>query len=166
MRLATAKPPAARLPQLSPQEAARSIAFDLVRAEDELARGNDNIALVLLALARSTAEELASRFAGDRFEIGDLVVDLPARQALLRGRPVELSRKAFDLLAVLASDPERVWPRRVLYERAWGTDLSGTSRALDAAAKRLRACLGPSWVHVSVGVGDRLTAPRPHELAA
>ena len=166
MTVATVRPPARPLPELTPQEASRSIAFDLARAEAELARGNDNVALVLLGLARSAAEDLAARFAVGRFEVGELVVDLAARQALLAGEPLELTRQTFDLLAVLASEPQRVWPRQVLYQRVWGSDLSGSSRALDAAAKRLRACLGPEWVHVNVGVGYRLAGPSSRAAVA
>jgi DNA-binding response OmpR family regulator len=147
---------------MTPQEAAHSIAFDLSRARDALERGKPNAALVLVELALSSAEALSEALPCDQLAVGELVVDLPARDARLAGEPLHLSRRTFELLAVLASEPGRAWPRRVLYERVWGGDLSHTSRALDAAAGRLRATLGHNWIRTVVGVGYTLTAPAGH----
>jgi DNA-binding response OmpR family regulator len=148
--------------KLTAQEAARSIAFDLTRASDAIERGKPNSALVLVELALSTAQALEEALPCDHLAVGELVVDLRARDARLAGEPLQLSRRTFELLAVLASEPGHAWPRRVLYERVWGSDLSHTSRALDAAAGRLRATLGRSWIRAVVGVGYTLTAPASH----
>lgn len=152
-------------PRMTAQEAARSMAFDLTRARDALERGKSNAALVLVELALSTAEALFEALPSDHLAVGDLVVDLPARQARLAGVTLTLSRRTFELLALLATEPGRAWPREVLYKRLWGADLSRTSRTLDRAAGRLRAELGYDWVKTVVGVGYALTPPAHHTVA-
>src|SRR5438477_6524724 len=116
MTLATApsRPPApteAPRSKMTAQQAARSIAFDLTRASDALLRGKPNSALVLLELALSSAQAFDEALPCDHLVVGELVVDLPAWQARLAGEPVHLSRRAFELLAVLATEPGRAWPR-------------------------------------------------------
>jgi DNA-binding response OmpR family regulator len=146
-------------PRVTAQEAARSIAFDLTRARDALERGKPNAALVLVELALASAEALSEVLPYDHLAVGDLVVDLPSRQARLAGVSLPLARRPFELLALLATEPGRAWPREVLYERLWGADLSRSSRTLDSAAGRLRAVLGYAWVKTIVGVGYALTPP-------
>jgi DNA-binding response OmpR family regulator len=158
--------PLSRSPRVTAQQAASSIAFDLTRARDALERGKPNAALVLVELALASAEALSETLPHDHLAVGELVVDLPSRQAHLAGVPLPLARRPFDLLALLATEPGRAWPRQVLYQRLWGADLSRTSRTLDRAAGRLREVLGYAWVKTVVGVGYSLTPPVEHsELA-
>jgi DNA-binding response OmpR family regulator len=105
------------------------------------------------------ALEAAATERSGNLAVGDLVVDLPAREARLAGVPLSLSRRPFELLALLATEPGRAWPREVLYQRLWGADLSRTSRTLDRAAGRLRDELGHDWLKTVVGVGYALTPP-------
>lgn len=149
-------------PRVTAQQAASSIAFDLTRARDALERGKPNAALVLVELALASAQALCEALPYDHLAVGDLVVDLPSRQARLAGVPLPLARRPFELLALLATEPGRAWPREVLYERLWGMDLSGTSRTLDRAAGRVRDVLGYDWVKTVVGVGYALTPPAEH----
>jgi DNA-binding response OmpR family regulator len=149
-------------PRVTAQEAASSIAFDLTRARDALERGKPNAALVLVELALASAQALSEALPYDHLAVGDLVVDLPARQARLAGVPLPLAGRPFELLALLATEPGRAWPREVLYERLWGMDLSRTSRTLDRAAGRVRDVLGYDWVKTVVGVGYALTPPAEH----
>jgi DNA-binding response OmpR family regulator len=54
-------------------------------------------------------------------EFDDLVVDLRGREVLVDGRPVDLTRREFDLLAFLASSPRQVFTREQLLDQVWGS---------------------------------------------
>lgn len=56
----------------------------------------------------------------------------------MRGQPVDLTPKEFDLLVLLASHPGRVFGRETLLERVWGYDYLGDSRTVDVHIQRLR----------------------------
>lgn len=91
--------------------------------------------------------------------VGPLQIDPLARQAWLHGTELELSKKEFSLLRVLASDPTRVFTREELLRGVWGYATIGRTRTLDSHAYRLRRKLGESgsrFVMNVWGVGYRL----------
>jgi len=97
--------------------------------------------------------------AADRIVAGDLEIDLEAREVLVNGAPVVLTRIEFDLLATLAEQPRRVFTREQLMERAWGDAFDG-SHVLDTHLSRLRCKVtsagGERVGHAVRGVGYRL----------
>jgi DNA-binding response OmpR family regulator len=86
--------------------------------------------------------------AAERIQTGPLVVDATSRVATLDGVPMHLTRKEFELLTVLVSNPGRAFSREFLVERVWGSDFDGFDRAVDTHVTRLRRKLGP--------LGDRI----------
>ena len=99
-----------------------------------------------------------------RLLVGDLAVDPETRTASLAGRPLELSRKEFDVLALLAAAGGRVVTRERLIEDVWETTWFGSTKTLDVHVSGLRRKLGddpaaPRYLHTVRGVGYRLTAP-------
>jgi DNA-binding response OmpR family regulator len=94
-----------------------------------------------------------------KLEAGDLVVDVPARQAFLRGTPVPLTAREFELLAHLMSHPRRAFRREELMERVWGTRF-GDHSTVTVHVRRLREKIEddpakPRWVTTVWGVGYR-----------
>jgi DNA-binding response OmpR family regulator len=92
--------------------------------------------------------------------VSGLDLDAAARQARLHGRPIDLTRKEFELLFYLASHPEEVITRRRLMAEIWETpapNASGprTSRTIDTHVSSIRAKLGSSWICTVRGVGFR-----------
>ena len=86
----------------------------------------------------------------------------PARRMVKVGdRPVQLSKKEFTLLRVLASDPTRVFSKDELLRDVWGlSNPHKRTRTLDSHASRLRRKLDPEhqkWVINCWGIGYRLT---------
>jgi len=79
---------------------------------------------------------------------GPLRIDLGERTVAVDGRPVELTPKEFDLLALLVRNPGRAFGREYLIERVWGYDAAGSDRTVDTHVLRLRKKLGP--------IGDRI----------
>ena len=74
---------------------------------------------------------------------GDLVIEEASYTARLRGRPLDLTYKEFELLKYLAQHPGRVFTRAQLLQEVWGYDYYGGTRTVDVHVRRLRAKLGP-----------------------
>jgi DNA-binding response OmpR family regulator len=116
--------------------------------------------------------ETRLRLVSDRHEVegtrraanvGDLVVDEDSYQVRLRGQPLDLTYKEFELLKALANNPDRVFTRELLLQEVWGYDYFGGSRTVDVHVRRLRAKLGPEYESMIVtvrGVGYKLVPPR------
>jgi DNA-binding response OmpR family regulator len=90
-------------------------------------------------------------------EIGTLQVDLQSREVRVEGKPVELTRVEFDLLAALAKRPGAAVTRQWLVENVLDPEREGSERTLDVHVSRLRRKLG-SGKHVETvwGIGYRL----------
>lgn len=102
--------------------------------------------------------------AGGMVAVGPVVVDLRRREVRVHGQAVELSRREFDLLAVLVSPPGQVRSRDELIDLLWsGRDLAD-NRTLDTHVRRLRLKLErdpsePELLRTVRGVGFRFDAP-------
>ncbi|MFD9434113.1 response regulator transcription factor [Streptomyces sp. NPDC060002] len=86
---------------------------------------------------------------------GPLCIDAAARQVSLNGRRVEVTRKEFDLLYLLAAQPDAVVPRKRIMQAVWGDVWS--RRTIDTHISSLRGKLGNSdWIRTVRGVGFQL----------
>ena len=74
--------------------------------------------------------------------VGDLSIDPETYQVRLRGRPLDLTYKEFQLLFFLAQRPGRVYSRQQLLQEVWGYDFFGGTRTVDVHVRRLRSKLG------------------------
>lgn len=92
----------------------------------------------ILRLARR-----ANYQAAQLLQFGPLMINLEGRSVTLNGDPVSLTPKEFDLLALLASHPGRVFGRDTLLEKVWGYDYAGESRTVDVHIQRLRQKIEP-----------------------
>ena len=95
--------------------------------------------------------------------VGDLTIAQDTYTARVRGRPLELAYKEFELLKFLALHPGRVFTRQQLLTQVWGDDFPGGSRTVDAHIRRLRAKLGPEHqplIGTVRGVGYKMV-PQP-----
>src|SRR3712207_324358 len=78
-----------------------------------------------------------------RLEFPGLLIDLTRRQVVVRGTPRELTAAQFNILALLASHPGRVYSRGQIMATVWGTDFSGDSRAADMQIRNIREKIEP-----------------------
>lgn len=97
----------------------------------------------------------------DLIEAGDLVIHPEGRSATVQGRPLQLTRTEFDLLATMAAHPGRVYTRMQLMEAAQGVAFEGYERTIDAHIKNLRRKLddGPResrYIWTVFGVGYKV----------
>jgi DNA-binding response OmpR family regulator len=98
-------------------------------------------------------------------KVGDLTVNPENYQVYVRGRPLDLTYKEFELLKFLAQRPGRVCDRDLLLQEVWGYDYYGGTRTVDVHVRRLRAKLGAeheALIETIRNVGYRLV-PRPRE---
>jgi DNA-binding response OmpR family regulator len=91
-------------------------------------------------------------------QVGDLSMDLETREILVGGRSADLRAQEFDLLAVLAGKPGRVFTREQLLQQAWGIDFYGQTRTVDVHVAQVRKKLAAGNVRIETvtGVGYRL----------
>ncbi|PND53766.1 response regulator transcription factor [Rhodococcus sp. ENV425] len=80
-----------------------------------------------------------------KITLGELSIDEGTYTARLRGRPLDLTYKEFELLKYLAQHAGRVFTRAQLLQEVWGYDFFGGTRTVDVHVRRLRAKLGPEY---------------------
>jgi DNA-binding response OmpR family regulator len=96
--------------------------------------------------------------------VGELRIDASARQVTLRGLPIDLTPREFDLLRYLADRAGSVVSRRELLTQVWRQPYGSSDDTVDVHISWLRRKLGesalhPRYVHTVRGVGVRLAAP-------
>jgi two-component system, OmpR family, KDP operon response regulator KdpE len=98
-------------------------------------------------------------------EVGGLRLDAEGREATLNGRPLDLSRREFELLHYLAARAGQVVTRRDLLTHVWRMPYGGADKTVDVHVSWLRRKLGetaqePRYLHTVRGVGVKLSAPQ------
>jgi DNA-binding response OmpR family regulator len=95
----------------------------------------------------------------ERLDFGDLVIDFGTRQVSVRGNPVALTAREYDLLAFLASSPGQVFTRGQILERVWRSHSSWQAEStVTEHVRRIRQKLEvdpqqPRWLKTIRGVG-------------
>ncbi|MGN6816047.1 MAG: response regulator transcription factor [Solirubrobacterales bacterium] len=139
------------------------------------------------ALAR--IEAVSRRRSRSRHELeasplaaGELEIRPDRFQAYVKGEPLDLTRREFELLYLLAEERGQVLEREQIYQRVWGYAMAHGDRSVDVFVRKLRQKLeksSPSWtyIHTHFGIGYRFEPepagiveeelrPAPAEVAA
>ncbi|MCL4401176.1 MAG: winged helix-turn-helix domain-containing protein [Acidobacteria bacterium] len=105
----------------------------------------------------------------DRYQDAHLDVDFRHRSAKLDAEGLELTRKEYDLLAVLVQNAGEIVGREALLLRVWGYSSEIRTRTLDVHIRRLRKKLGrhsDRYIETIFGVGYRFQPYRtPRRLS-
>ncbi|MFH8981935.1 response regulator transcription factor [Streptomyces varsoviensis] len=92
--------------------------------------------------------------------VGAVTIELPNRLVRVDGAPVPLTRKEFDLLALLAQRPGVVFRREQIISEVWRTSWEGTGRTLEVHIASLRSKLRmPALIETVRGVGYKIVDP-------
>lgn len=111
----------------------------------------------LLARIRAVLRRTGAQPEHSAVAVGSLEMDSRTRRVTVRGAEIALTPKEFDLLAVLADDPDAVITRQRLLQEVWGARWYGHSKTIDVHIASLRRKLGdPAWIEAVRGVGFRL----------
>jgi len=124
------------------------------------------IARLWALLRRAGADTMESGGeAASEILVGDLLVDPAARTVTRGGRPVDLTRREFELLDVFARNPGIVLSRDRLLELVWGYDWAADGNVVDVFVSYLRRKLEsdgePRMIQTVRGVGFVLRAAEP-----
>ena len=89
---------------------------------------------------------------------GNMKIDCDGRRVFIDDNEINLTAKEFDLLELLATNPNKVYSRENLLNLVWGTDYPGDARTVDVHIRRLREKVEtrpsePKYVHTKWGVG-------------
>jgi DNA-binding response OmpR family regulator len=102
--------------------------------------------------------------------VGEIEIRGDQYQAFVAGRSLELTRREFELLDLLADAKGSVLERGAIYQRVWGYSMAHGDRSVDVFIRKLRQKLeraSPSWryIHTHFGVGYRFDPETPREDA-
>lgn len=98
----------------------------LLRIEAHLRRHKSD-----LAFAKAVSREGSNK-------TGDLEIFFNRYEVRLRGEPVDLTAKEFEILALLASSPGQVFTRNQIYEHTWGRDSSVDENSITVFMRKIR----------------------------
>ena len=111
----------------------------------------------LLARIRAALRKRPARQEGTVLTAGPLTMDPERHGVTVKGTPVELTRREFDLLRYLLENKEKVISRESLLDNVWGFDCVGETNAVDVYIRFLRAksdeAFGIKLIHTVRGVG-------------
>jgi len=101
---------------------------------------------------------------------GEIEVRPDQFQAFAQGTSIDLTRREFELIHLLAAAGGRVLEREEIYQRVWGYTMAHGDRSVDVFVRKLRSKLqrgSPDWnyIHTHFGVGYRFAAERAGEEA-
>jgi two-component system response regulator RegX3 len=118
------------------------------------------IARIKAVLRRGQAEDQAD-YDEDLLEVGPIRLNIGKHQVFVKGNPVALPLKEFELLEFLMRNSGRVLTRSQLIDRVWGGDYYGDTKTLDVHIKRLRAKVeedpaNPVLIQTIRGLGYKL----------
>ena len=88
-----------------------------------------------------------------KMEFSDLIIDPERYHVEILGKVIELPRKEFELLSLLASKPGKVFTREEIMDRIWGTVVIVGGRTIDVHIRKLREKIGDNRIKTVKGVG-------------
>jgi two-component system, OmpR family, alkaline phosphatase synthesis response regulator PhoP len=83
----------------------------------------------------------------------DLVIDKNKVLVFRADSAIELPRKEFEILWLLASKPGRVFTREEIFDKIWGNDVIVGNRTIDVHIRKLRERLGEEYIKTVKGIG-------------
>lgn len=85
--------------------------------------------------------------------VGNLEIDKDSFTVVKEGMRVQMAKKEFELLHLLASKPGKVFTRENILEKVWGDDVLVVDRTIDVHVRKIREKLGDNYISTVKGVG-------------
>ena len=96
--------------------------------------------------------------ADKKISVGNLLINKEKFLVTLAGKELTLPRKEFELLALLASKPGKVFTREEIYKKIWGADLIVGVRTIDVHIRKVREKIGDDSITTVKGIGYKFDA--------
>jgi two-component system alkaline phosphatase synthesis response regulator PhoP len=87
------------------------------------------------------------------FQAGDIIIDREKYVVIIDGKEIQLARKEFELLSILATKPGRVFTREEILSRVWDDDVVVGERTIDVHIRKIREKTGTDHIKTIKGVG-------------
>lgn len=84
---------------------------------------------------------------------GDLRMDTEKIMVYIKDEQIQLAKKEFELLQLLASRPGKVFHRDEIYHKVWGNDVIVGNRTIDVHVRKLREKIGEDYIKTVKGIG-------------
>lgn len=107
----------------------------------------------ILARVKSILKRRNTYQSKENLEFKSIRINTEKREVFVNDTIINLPKKEFDLLYLLASTPEKVFSREEIYDTIWGNKVIVGDRTLDVHIRKLRKNIGDSFIKTSKGVG-------------
>ncbi len=104
-------------------------------------------------LRRFNTSEQKEESSVESIQLSNLEIDREQYEIKLKGKVINLPRKEFELLALLASKPNKVFTREAILNHVWGNDVVVGGRTIDVHIRKLREKIGDKRFKTVKGVG-------------
>ena len=149
-------------------KADKQVTVELLRlgADDYLSKPFDNnelLARIEVQLRRglnTTTDQVGDKI-NYKIDYKDISIDVDGYMASVAGKPIELSKKEFEILHLMISNPNKVFSKSNLYESVWGGDYFGDDNTVSVHISNLRTKLATAnpeqdYIQTVWGIGYKL----------
>jgi len=108
---------------------------------------------VLITRISAILRRMPKMQVSSKLKIGEIEIDRETFLVYKDGRKIQLARKEFELLFLLASKPGKVFTREYILEKVWGDEVLVVDRTIDVHIRKLREKIGDKYIGTIKGVG-------------
>lgn len=89
----------------------------------------------------------------EKVSYGDLSIDEEKYLVYVKGNPITLAKKEFELIQLLVSRPGKVFTRQEIFNKIWGMDVIVGDRTIDVHIRKIREKIGEDYIKTIKGIG-------------
>jgi len=89
----------------------------------------------------------------EKVTYGDLSIDEEKYLVYVKGKPITLAKKEFELIHLLVSRPGKVFTRQEIFNKIWGMDVIVGDRTIDVHIRKIREKIGEDYIKTIKGIG-------------
>ncbi len=109
------------------------------------------ISRIKALLRRSASDSKESK--EEVIELGDFIIDKKKVSVKIGEKSIDLAKKEFELLYLLASKPGRVFTRDEIFTKIWGSEVIVGNRTIDVHIRKVREKIGEDYIKTVKGIG-------------
>ena len=114
---------------------------------------------IIVSKVKALLRRLKKEEGQDKIKVGKLIIDKEQYEVSYKGKTFSLPRKEFELLYLLASNPDKVVKREKIMENIWGSQVVVGDRTIDVHIRKLREKVGDKFFKTVKGVGYKFVKP-------